>query len=72
MTILFVTHYSGYYGANKSLLTVICQLRERFGINAFYNVNCRAKRPLWQKAINFIARKIGKKAPFVVKRKVYA
>lgn len=32
MTILFVTHYSGYYGANKSLLTVMCQLRERFGI----------------------------------------
>lgn len=41
-------------------------------INAFYNVNCRTKRPLWQKAINFIARKIGKRAPFVVKRKVYA
>mgnify|MGYP003466277239 FL=1 len=32
MTIVFVTHYSGYYGANKSLLTVMCQLRERFGI----------------------------------------
>lgn len=32
MTILFVTHYSGYYGANKSLLTMMCQLRERFGI----------------------------------------
>lgn len=32
MIIVFVTHYSGYYGANKSLLTVMCQLRERFGI----------------------------------------
>lgn len=32
MTIVFVTHYSGYYGANKSLLTVMCQLRERYGI----------------------------------------
>ena len=32
MVILFITHYSGYYGANKSLLTVICYLRERFGI----------------------------------------
>ena len=32
MTIVFVTHYSGYYGANKSLLTVMCLLRERFGI----------------------------------------
>lgn len=33
MTILFVTHYSGFYGANKSLLTVIYHLRERYGIN---------------------------------------
>lgn len=33
MTILFVTHYSGFYGANKSLLTVICHLREHYGIN---------------------------------------
>ena len=41
-------------------------------INVFYNVNCRKKRPLWQKAINFIARKLGKKAPFVIKKKVYA
>lgn len=32
MTTLFVTHYSGYYGANKSLLTVMCQLQERYGI----------------------------------------
>ena len=32
MTIVFVTHYSGYYGANKSLLTVMCQFREHFGI----------------------------------------
>lgn len=32
MTILFITHYSGYYGANKSLLTVMRLLRERFGI----------------------------------------
>lgn len=41
-------------------------------INAFYNVNCRKRRPLWQKAINFIARKLGMKAPFVVKKKIYA
>lgn len=32
MIILFITHYSGYYGANKSLLIVMCQLRERFGV----------------------------------------
>lgn len=29
MTILFVTHYAGFYGANKSLLTLMCLLRER-------------------------------------------
>lgn len=32
MTILFILHYSGYYGANKSLLTLITLLRERYGI----------------------------------------
>lgn len=40
-------------------------------INAFYNVYCCQKRPLWQKAVNFIARKIGLHAPFVVKKKIY-
>ena len=29
MTILFVTHYAGFYGANKSLLTLMQLLRER-------------------------------------------
>lgn len=32
MTILFVTHYAGFYGANKSLLTLMVLLRERHGI----------------------------------------
>lgn len=32
MTILFVTHYAGFYGANKSLLTLMVMLRERNGI----------------------------------------
>ena len=41
-------------------------------INAFYNVFTYAKRPLWQKAINFIARKLRFKPPFVIKKKVYA
>lgn len=40
-------------------------------INAFYNVNCRKKRPIWQKAVNFCARKIGKEAPFTIKKPVY-
>ena len=32
MTLLFVTHYAGFYGANKSLLTLMVLLRERHGI----------------------------------------
>ncbi len=40
-------------------------------INAFYNINCRTKRPLWQKAINFISRKLGLNPLFVIKKKIY-
>lgn len=32
MTVLFVTHYAGFYGANKSLLTLMTLLRERHGV----------------------------------------
>ena len=32
MKILFVTHYGGFYGANKSLLTLMLLLRERYGV----------------------------------------
>lgn len=40
-------------------------------INAFYSANCRQKRPLWQKAINRIARFLGRKNIFVIKKKIY-
>jgi len=40
-------------------------------INAFYNYYCRAKRPLWQSAINWVYRKLSKLAPFVIKKKIY-
>ncbi len=40
-------------------------------INAFYNIHCRKKRPIWQKIINTIYRTLGKPAPFVIKRKIY-
>ena len=40
-------------------------------INAFANYYSRAKRPLWQRVINSIYRKIGKPAPFVIKKKIY-
>lgn len=32
MTILFVTHYAGFYGANKSLYTLMLLLRERYEV----------------------------------------
>lgn len=41
-------------------------------INAFYSSYYPKSRPLWQKAINCIARKLGKKVPFVIKKKVYS
>lgn len=40
-------------------------------INAFYSSYYSKSRPFWQKAINYIARKLGKKPPFVIKKKVY-
>ena len=41
-------------------------------INAFYNRFTKKKRPLWQKAINFIFRKLHKKPPYNKKKKVYS
>ncbi len=32
MTILFVTHYAGFYGANKSLLSLMLLLRDKHGV----------------------------------------
>ena len=34
MHILFVTHYAGFYGANKSMLALIMLLRERYDVQA--------------------------------------
>ena len=53
-----------------NLLNVIYE--DKRIINSFYNAFTYKKRPIWQKAINFIARKLGKKPPFVIKKKVYA
>lgn len=41
-------------------------------INAFYNVNCRKKRPMWQKGINFMARKINRPVPYRIKQRIYS
>lgn len=41
-------------------------------INLLHSAFARKKRPKWQKLINFIARKMGKKPLFVIKKRVYA
>lgn len=41
-------------------------------INAFYNVNCKAKRPLWKKVINYLYRKNEKPVPFPLKQHIYS
>ena len=41
-------------------------------LNAQYSVFSKAKRPLWQKAINFLFRRLGKRPPFTIKKKVFA
>lgn len=56
--------------ANPRMLDIVYE-DDRI-INAFYSSYYPKSRPLWQKAINYIARKLGKKAPFVIKKKVYA
>ena len=40
-------------------------------INAFYNCYCRKKRILWQKGCNLIARILGKRPPFIIKKRIY-
>ena len=40
-------------------------------INTFFSYYCRNKRPLWQRVMNAVFRKLGKSAPFVIKKKVY-
>ncbi len=32
-TILFLSHYSGFYGASRSMLALMLDLRERYGVN---------------------------------------
>lgn len=41
-------------------------------LNLQYNAFTYKQRPLWQKAINFIARKLGVRPPFVIKKRIYA
>ena len=56
--------------ANPRLLDIVYE-DDRI-INAFYSAFYPKRRPIWQKAINYVARKLGKKLPFVIKKKVYA
>jgi len=54
---------------NPRLLNIIYE-DDRI-INAFYSSFYPKKRPLWKKIINYMARKVGKRSPFVIKKKVY-
>lgn len=54
---------------NPRMLDVIYE-DERI-INAFFSYYCHLRRPLWQRVINTIFRKIGKDAPFQLKAKIY-
>lgn len=40
-------------------------------INSIYSLFTIKKRPKWQKLINFMARKVGLKSPYVIKKRVY-
>lgn len=40
-------------------------------INSLCNVFTYAKRPMWQKALNYICRKLGKQSLYVLKKKIY-
>lgn len=41
-------------------------------LNLMYSAFSRKKRPIWKKAINYAARKLGYNPPFVIKKKIYA
>ena len=56
--------------ANPRMLDIIYE-DDRI-INAFYSSYYPKSRSIWQKVVNFIARKFGIKPPFVIKKKVYA
>lgn len=57
--------------ANPQFVNVIYE--DNRIINAFYNVYCKKKRPLWQKIIRTLLKKIGiTKLPFEIKKKIYA
>lgn len=40
-------------------------------INSLVSIFTRKKRPLWQKAVNFAARKFGLNPPFVIKKRIF-
>ena len=70
------TNTSGEYRNDLSLAKENCHFidvlyEDSRIINAFYSRFYPGKRPLWQKGVNFLARKFGKKPPFVIKKKVY-
>lgn len=66
-----ITWHNDAYVHSKDIRLLNVIYEDSRIINAFYNSFCRVKRPLWQKVINTIYRKLGKPAPFVIKKKIY-
>ena len=56
---------------NKNIRFLDILYEDKRIINAFYNANCRKKRPFWQKLINRLNRLMGRKNVFVIKKKIY-
>lgn len=68
------THLSlrnNFLNTNENIRFLDILYEDKRIINAFYNANCRKKRPMWQKLINKISRIIGRKNVFVIKKKIY-
>jgi len=68
------THLSmrnNFLNTNENIRFLDILYEDKRIINAFYNPNCRKKRPLWQKMINRVSRLLGRKNVFVIKKKIY-
>ena len=66
-----VTYSKDILLAKENCLFLDVLYEDRRIINAFYSSFYPGRRPLWQRACNFIARKLGKTPPFIIKKKIY-
>lgn len=64
-------HHLSLSSNREPRLTPIVYEDDRI-INAFYNVNCRRRRSLWQRVVNGLCRLVGCSSPYAQKGRVYA